>query len=92
MDLSRCAFTDTRPGIAWQVIGMTCELSIVDAVHGMKTDGRYRCRYMLSWEEFVTRVLGWSEESFRKADEAMEEAKKGAAITMPLLVWVARKQ
>ena len=57
----------------------------------MEADSELGCRYMLSWEEFVTRVLGWSEESFKKADEAMEEARRGAAITMPLLVWSARK-
>jgi len=46
--------------------------------------------YMLSWEEFVSKVTGGSVETLKAADKAMEEAQNGAAVTMPKLVWVAR--
>jgi hypothetical protein len=45
---------------------------------------------MVSWGEFVTKVLGASADSLKMADNAMEEAYKGAAVLMPKLIWVAQ--
>lgn len=46
---------------------------------------------MVAWEEFITKVMGHSDETFKLMDAAMEEARNGAAIMMPKVVWIAEK-
>lgn len=45
---------------------------------------------MLSWEEFVTKVLGALAGSLKMADKAMGEAYNGAAVIMTKLIWVTQ--
>lgn len=47
---------------------------------------------MVAWEEFISRVVGHSGDTHKLMDQAMEEARGGAAVMMPKVVWVARKE
>ena len=47
-------------------------------------------RYMQSWEEIATRVLGNIEHTHELIRKAGQEAESGAAIVFPKFVWVAK--
>ena len=47
---------------------------------------------MVAWEEFITKVLGLTEDSQKLMNQAMEEAQSGAAVMMPKVIWIARKK
>jgi hypothetical protein len=44
-----------------------------------------------TWKEFAEKALKTPEESSRLEQKAMEETRRGAAIMVPKLVWVAKK-
>ncbi|APA10736.1 hypothetical protein sscle_06g055060 [Sclerotinia sclerotiorum 1980 UF-70] len=47
--------------------------------------------YSLAWDEFLTNTLGpKAQQALVVADEGSHEARNGAAISMPILVWVAQ--
>jgi hypothetical protein len=49
-------------------------------------------RYTLAWDEVLTTTLGpRAQQALIAADQGMNEARNGAAITMPIIVWVAKK-
>jgi hypothetical protein len=52
---------------------------------------RSACRYVSTWKEFADKVLKTPESSQALEQRGMGEAREGAAIMVPKLVWVARK-
>ena len=49
-------------------------------------------RYVSTWKEFAENVLRTPEVSQELERKAMDETRSGAAIWVPKMVWVARKQ
>ncbi|KAF2235508.1 hypothetical protein EV356DRAFT_120428 [Viridothelium virens] len=47
--------------------------------------------YLVSWEEFITRVVGGIKQNRELINNAVEETRKGVHVIYPKLVWVARK-
>lgn len=47
-------------------------------------------RYMQSWEEFATRVLGNTEHTHGLINKAGQEVQNGAAIAFPKFIWIAK--
>ena len=47
---------------------------------------------MVSWEEFITHVMGGLDQNRELINKAVEELRKGAHVVYPKLVWVAVKQ
>lgn len=48
-------------------------------------------RYISTWAEFVSKIMGDPEKATALADEAMKEVRRGAAIHCPMWVWIAQK-
>ncbi|KAK3305629.1 uncharacterized protein B0T15DRAFT_397103 [Chaetomium strumarium] len=60
------------------------------------TDGLDRARiwneiYVSTWKEFAEKALQTPDESSRLEQKAVDEVRRGAAIMVPKLVWVAKK-
>ncbi|EDN97548.1 predicted protein [Sclerotinia sclerotiorum 1980 UF-70] len=77
------------------------DLSSMLASEGFNSVQRYQfdppattVRYwhdILAWDEFLTNTLGpKAQQALVVADEGSHEARNGAAISMPILVWVAQ--
>ncbi|KAL2021312.1 hypothetical protein VTK56DRAFT_7283 [Thermocarpiscus australiensis] len=47
--------------------------------------------YVSTWKEFAEKALKTPEESSRLEQKAMDEVRRGAAVMVPKLVWVAKK-
>lgn len=74
---------------------MTCPKREIGTIRNVSTRGSVRLlmyvnRYMQSWEEFATRVLGNTEHTHGLINKAGQEAQNGAAIDFPKFVWIAQ--
>jgi hypothetical protein len=47
---------------------------------------------MVSWEEFITRIMGGLKQNRELINNAVDESHKGVHVMYPKLVWVAKKQ
>ncbi|KAF1974630.1 hypothetical protein BU23DRAFT_553282 [Bimuria novae-zelandiae CBS 107.79] len=49
-------------------------------------------RYMVAWEEFITRIMKGLKQNRELINNAVDESQKGVHVMYPKLVWVAQKK
>lgn len=73
----------------WHAFGMICKC-FHEAIHQPRLT-RSAGRYVSTWKEFADKMLKTPESSQALEQRGMAEAREGAAIMVPKLVWVAQK-
>jgi hypothetical protein len=67
---------------------MACKLFLTAKV---VIQAQVKFRYTLAWDEVLSCALGSkAPQALMAADQGMNEARNGAAISMPIIIWVAR--